>query len=94
MADYCIGLAVFVFIDGQYQCNRNKLGLVLPEGEPEQAIVKKGERPEKRPYEVDFCLKQKEEKTVTGTFVGREWTFAELNTGKFATPCLVAMEGE
>lgn len=65
------GLAVFVFMDGNYQCNRNKLGLCMPD----RGVARDQ-------YEVDFCLRQKEEKTATGAFVGREWSFAELNTGK------------
>lgn len=65
------GLAVFVFIDGQYHCNRNKLGLVIPE-----------DWTPRTQYEVDFCMRQKEEKTVSGKFVGREWSFAELSTGQ------------
>ncbi|KAI7281517.1 hypothetical protein KC345_g4060 [Hortaea werneckii] len=65
------GLAAFVFMDGQYQCNRNKLQLRMPDdGMPESD------------YEIDFCLRQKEEKTANGTFVGRQWSFAELNTTK------------
>ncbi|KAI7724206.1 hypothetical protein KC322_g159 [Hortaea werneckii] len=65
------GLAAFVFMDGQYQCNRNKLQLRMPDdGVPESD------------YEIDFCLRQKEEKTANGTFVGRQWSFAELNTTK------------
>ncbi|KAK3117935.1 hypothetical protein LTR53_000227 [Teratosphaeriaceae sp. CCFEE 6253] len=63
------GLAAFVFMDGQYQCNRNRLRLKLPEDgvDPSQ-------------YEIDFYMRQKEEKAADGRFVGREWTFAELNT--------------
>ncbi|KAK0286181.1 hypothetical protein LTR35_004615 [Friedmanniomyces endolithicus] len=63
------GLAAFVFMDGQYQCNRNRLGLKLPVdgGDPSQ-------------YEIDFYMRQKEEKGADGRFVGREWTFAQLNT--------------
>ncbi|KAI7617461.1 hypothetical protein KC346_g5462, partial [Hortaea werneckii] len=65
------GLAAFVFMDGQYQCNRNKLQLRMPDdGVPASD------------YEIDFCLRQKEEKTANGTFVGRQWSFAELNTTK------------
>ncbi|KAI6907241.1 hypothetical protein KC318_g4979 [Hortaea werneckii] len=65
------GLAAFVFMDGQYQCNRNKLQLRMPDdGVPESD------------YEIVFCLRQKEEKTAGGTFVGRQWSFAELNTTK------------
>ena len=65
------GLAVFVFMDGQYQCNRNKLKLSIPT-----------DNMPKNQYEVDFCLRQKEEKTASGTFVGRDWSFAQLDTCK------------
>ncbi|KAK5127095.1 hypothetical protein LTR85_008455 [Meristemomyces frigidus] len=63
------GLAVFVFMDGQYQCNRNRLHLPMPaDGVPTTQC------------EVDFCMRQKEEKTSGGTFVGRDWSFTQLNT--------------
>ncbi len=65
------GLAFFVFMDGQYQCNRNKVDLKLPGGGVERSD-----------YETEFRLRQKEEKTSTGTFVARDWTFAKLNKGK------------
>ncbi|KXL45360.1 MAG: hypothetical protein FE78DRAFT_134072, partial [Acidomyces sp. 'richmondensis'] len=61
------GLAVFVFMDGEYQCNRNRQHLKLP-----------GKGVSARQYEVDFTLRQKEEKKANGGFVGREWTFAQL----------------
>ncbi|KAK0848845.1 hypothetical protein LTS02_013889, partial [Friedmanniomyces endolithicus] len=63
------GLAAFVFMDGQYQCNRNRLGLKLPVDGVDSSQ-----------YEVDFYMRQKEEKGADGRFVGREWTFAQLNT--------------
>ncbi|KAK5718857.1 hypothetical protein LTR17_015537 [Elasticomyces elasticus] len=63
------GLAVFVFIDGKYQSNRNKLGLKMP-----------GDDIDPKRYEVDFMMRQKEEKGADGRFVGREWSFVELNT--------------
>jgi len=64
------GLAFFVFIDGEYQCNRNRIDLKLP-GE--------GVRP--KDYETDFRVRQKEEKTSFGSFVARDWTFAKLQKG-------------
>ncbi|KAK0985293.1 hypothetical protein LTS01_010326 [Friedmanniomyces endolithicus] len=63
------GLAAFVFMDGQYQCNRNRLGLKLPVAGVDSSQ-----------YEIDFYMRQKEEKGADGRFVGREWTFAQLNT--------------
>lgn len=65
------GLGVFVFMDGEYQCNRNRFKLKLP-----------GDGVPAAKYEVDFTMRQKEEKAADGTFVGRGWTFAELNTSK------------
>jgi hypothetical protein len=66
------GLAAFVFVDGEYQSNRNRLGLKLP-----------GQGIDPGESEVDFTLRQKEEKTASGKFVGREWSFAELNISKY-----------
>ncbi|KAM3415530.1 hypothetical protein BST61_g9051 [Cercospora zeina] len=67
------GLAVYVFMDGAYQCNRNRQKLTMP---TPAALVEPHE------YEVDFVLRQKEEKTSDGLFVAREWTFAQLKTGE------------
>jgi len=63
------GLAVFVYMDGMYQTNRNRLGLKMP-----------GDGVQAKDYEIDFRLKQKEEKTQSKRFIGRDWTFKELNT--------------
>jgi hypothetical protein len=65
------GLAVFVFIDGVYQANRNRVRLLIPE---------KGMDPSK--YEVDFMIRQKEEKKADGGFVGRSWHFHALKVGE------------
>ena len=64
------GIAFFVFMDGEYQCNRNRVCLKLP-----------GEGVQPKDYETDFRLRQKEEKTTFGTFVVRDWTFAKLDRG-------------
>ena len=72
------GLAFFVFMDGEYQCNRNRTCLQLPG--PDVQI---------RQYETEFRLRQKEEKTSFGSFVVRDWTFAKLNRGKTSKPMLV-----
>lgn len=66
------GLAVFVFMDGVYQANRNKLGLKLP-----------GDGVPPKEYEIDLNMRQKEEKIADGMFVGRDWTFGELDAGMF-----------
>lgn len=65
------GLAAFVYMDGQYQCNRNKQHLAVP---------REGMNPDR--YEVDFKFLQREEKKGGGTYIAREWTFAQLKTGK------------
>lgn len=68
------GLAAYVFIDGEYQCNRNRLRLKCPEYGVSQDQ-----------YEIDFNLRQKEEKTTQGTFIAREWTFTPLAIGESAS---------
>jgi len=62
------GLAMFVYMDGQYQCNRNRRGLQVPA---------KGVRDEQ--VEVDLRVRQKESKQADGSFLGRDWTFHGLN---------------
>jgi hypothetical protein len=62
------GLAMFVFMDGHYQCNRNRRGLVLP-----------GPRVSAEQYEVDLRVRQKESKQADGSFLGRDWSFHGLN---------------
>ena len=65
------GLGVWVFMDGQYQCNKNKMGFKMP-----------GRGVEPRDNETTFHLRQKEDKTSTpNNFVVRDWTFAKLNRG-------------
>lgn len=60
---------MFVFIDGEYQCNRNKRCGGLPGGRGDEA-------------DLEFRVRQKEEKLPNGKFIGREWCFTELRTGK------------
>ena len=64
------GMAFFLFMDGEYQCNRNRIGLPIPVDGVQSSEC-----------EVEFRLRQKEEKTSAGTFVVRDWTFAKLNRG-------------
>ncbi|PGH11824.1 hypothetical protein AJ80_06982 [Polytolypa hystricis UAMH7299] len=68
------GLAMFVFIDGVYQCNRNRDDLVAPECNDsiETATTKRMQT------EVDFRVRQKEERLVGGGLVGRSWRFEPL----------------
>ena len=68
------GLAIYVFIDGVPQCNRNRTDLLYP-----CAGLKKSD------YEVKFRIRQKEEKLADGKWVAREWTFADLNIGKITS---------
>ncbi|KAI9657203.1 MAG: hypothetical protein M1829_006949 [Trizodia sp. TS-e1964] len=62
------GLAMFVYMDGEYQCNRNRLNLKMP-----------GNGIERSQIEVDFRVRQKEQKLHGGTWVGRDWRFEKLN---------------
>lgn len=65
------GLSAFVYIDGIYHTNRNRLDLQMPNpGVPKEA------------YEIDFRLRQKEEKTDGKTFVTRDWVFTALDTSE------------
>ncbi|KAH0362824.1 hypothetical protein KCU65_g7795, partial [Aureobasidium melanogenum] len=62
------GLAMFVYMDGQYQCNRNRRGLKVP-----------GKGIKSDQVEVDLRVRQKETKQADGSFLGRDWTFHGLN---------------
>ena len=65
------GLAMFTYIDGEYQCNRNRRNLKLPRaGIPPKYT------------NVDFRVRQKEVMLHDGTFMGKEWKFQELNIGQ------------
>ncbi len=66
------GLAVLVYIDGEYQCNRNRLNL---------KPAKKGQS--KDQTVVDFRLRQKEKTIGDGTFIGRDWRFDSHNIGEW-----------
>ena len=63
------GLAMYVFIDGVYQCNRNRQDLKLRKPSDSRSLV-------------DFRVRQKEEKQKDGSMVAREWTFEKLDSGK------------
>ncbi|CAK3997896.1 Hypothetical predicted protein [Lecanosticta acicola] len=63
------GLAAYVYMDGEYQSNRNRQRLQIP------APAMRAEE-----YEIDFNMRQKEEKSADGLFVARDWTFAKLKT--------------
>jgi hypothetical protein len=68
------GLAMYVFIDGEYQCNRNRQGL--------QGRDSKKTPPDRR-NAVDFCVRQKEQNLKDGNMISRGWTFEKLNIGNF-----------
>ncbi|KAF2799137.1 hypothetical protein K505DRAFT_78570 [Melanomma pulvis-pyrius CBS 109.77] len=59
------GLAMYVFIDGIYQCNRNRQNLKHDPLDPRSFV--------------DFRVRQKEEKQADGTMIAREWVFEKLN---------------
>lgn len=63
------GLAMFVYIDGVYQCNRHRHSLLVPDGTITPEF-----------YEVDFHVFQQEEKVGKGKFLGRAWSFNTLAT--------------
>ncbi|RMD45041.1 hypothetical protein DV735_g229, partial [Chaetothyriales sp. CBS 134920] len=62
------GLAAIVFVDGTYQCNRNRVNLVPP---------KKG-LPRER-SEINFVMRQKEKTMGEGLYMGRQWRFDDHN---------------
>lgn len=64
------GLAMFVYMDGKYQCNRNRRNLKVPDGTMSR-----------RHTEIDFRVRQKEEKLEDGSYLGKEWRFEKLNIG-------------
>jgi hypothetical protein len=68
------GIAMYVFIDGVYQCNRNKQNLKL-------------RKPPDRRSLVDFKVRQKEEKQEDGSMIAREWTFEKLDHGNTSFMC-------
>ena len=65
------GLAVLIYIDGEYQCNRNRLGLKPP---------RRGQSRDES--EIVFRLRQKEKAIGDGTFIGRDWRFDSHNMSK------------
>ena len=62
------GLSMFVFIDGRYQCNRNKVTSKLTEDVINQ--------------ELDLFVDSREEKLQSGEYLAREWSFVMLDTRK------------
>ena len=70
------GLAMFVFIDGVYQCNRNRSNLRVP-----------AQGSKRKQTEVDFRVRQKEERLFDGTMVGQEWKFEKSMVGRWFQLC-------
>ena len=64
------GLSMFVYIDGEYQCNRGRNNLKIPTGTTQKHHVN-----------VDFVVRQKEEAIPGGGFIGRQWRFGEFSEG-------------
>ena len=62
------GLGMFVYIDGEYQCNRNRARLFEP-----------GEGIHPRDYEVCFNVNSRETRQDDGLFMIRPWKFEILN---------------
>lgn len=69
------GLAMFVFADGVYQCNRNRDDLQYPKNpsNPDENDRKKAE--------VNFRVRQREENRGEEVWAGRPWRFEPLNLG-------------
>lgn len=65
---------MIVFIDGNYQCNRNRVNL-----QPHKKNL-----PQDR-SEIDFVVRQKEKPMGDGTYLGREWRFDDHNIGLMAS---------
>ncbi|RMZ77696.1 hypothetical protein DV738_g4332, partial [Chaetothyriales sp. CBS 135597] len=62
------GLAAIVFMDGTYQCNRNRVNLIPPrQGLPRERS------------EINFVMRQKEKTIGEGLYMGRQWRFDDHN---------------
>lgn len=64
------GLAMFVYLDGVYQCNRNRHNLKIPDGTSTR-----------KQTEVNFHVRQKEEMMIDGTYRAKQWRFQKLDVG-------------
>lgn len=65
---------MFVFVDGVYQCNRNRDNLSYSL-DPGANVTEMSE--------VVFRVRQKEEQLPDGTWIGKPWRFEPLRIGKF-----------
>ena len=68
------GLAMLVFMDGDYQCNRNRLNLKHPKPELPPLMT-----------EIDIRVRQREKALGGGSYLGREWRFDKHNIGESTT---------
>jgi hypothetical protein len=64
------GIAIFVYVDGVYQCNRNRQDLKLRKPSDSRSLI-------------DFRVRQKEERQRDGSMIAREWAFDKLNLGRY-----------
>jgi hypothetical protein len=71
------GLAMFVFMDGVYQCNRNVDGL-----------VPLSEATEGSQTEIEFRVRQKEQMLNDDIWIGREWRFEKFT---ISTQCILTV---
>jgi hypothetical protein len=63
------GISMYVFVDGIYQCNRNRQDLKLRKGSDSRSVV-------------EFRVRQKEEKQKDGSMIARQWKFEKLDTSE------------
>lgn len=61
---------MFVYMDGDYQCNRNRRRLKIPDGTTPR-----------KDTEINFNVRQKEDMLADGTFTAKEWRFEKVKTG-------------
>jgi hypothetical protein len=73
------GLSLFVYIDGIYQTNRNKHGLLPPTADNPASA------------DIEFRLGKKEDILKDGHVIAREWWFEKLNIGKLPLPTLFTL---
>ena len=66
------GLAMLIFMDGDYQCNRNRLGLQRPSPGVPQNMT-----------EIDLRVRQRERALGNGNYLGRGWRFDKHNIGEW-----------
>ncbi|KLJ11565.1 hypothetical protein EMPG_09667 [Blastomyces silverae] len=69
------GLAMFVFMDGVYQCNRNRDDLRPMPRSPETI---------KKFRDISFRVRQREERFPDGRWIGRPWRFERFQLVKFS----------